>query len=98
MPPPPPPPPGDSWLDEAIAHGLRFPAVGARAAAPRDAVCVSLVAYEEVEWIDALLANAQRHAPCHTHTSPDVPYHARVCVCTAAAPLSLHTASRRNAA
>ena len=50
----------DSWLAEALALGLQRPMLGARAAAP-DEVCISLVAYESSEWIDALLANARQH-------------------------------------
>ena len=57
----PPPAADDGWLGEALAHGLRWPRVGVPvdAAAPSE-VCVSLVAYEDAQWIDALLANAAR--------------------------------------
>ena len=46
-----------AWLDAATRLGLRAPSFGPFASRP-DEVCISLVAYEEADWIDALLNNA----------------------------------------
>lgn len=53
----------------SLAAALKFAANEARLGneMPEDAVCLSIAAYEEAEWIDALIANALKMTEASTH-------------------------------